>query len=200
MKEILELVNKNIELEETLQNLKDNSTTIIEKSLTEKFNLLGRMLMPYKEIMKQMKIPCITLLLYSQQLERNINITIKSGVIDHWLQISFYSCSEYSLFNIKSIDKIYWIKNPVLQEISLEAIVNNIRKEIIQRIKMSNKSLETNINQIKTSLKACNIEMDVKLFEAMLNDLFELNNQYIASQDKKLIPFISNIITAMEET
>jgi hypothetical protein len=34
----------------------------------------------------------------------------------------------------------------------------------------------------------------------MLNDLFELNNQYIVSNDEKLIPFISNIIKAMEET
>ena len=200
MKEFLELVDKKIELENTLKNLNENSTVIIQQSLTQKFNLLGRMLLPYKEILKQIDEAYEVIRIYSQQLDREISIKIYPKKENHWLEICFNSCSDNSLFNIERIDKTYWIKYPVLQEINLQLVVDEFRKSITSVIKRKNKNLEIEIKQIKQSLNACNIEADVKIFEAMLNDLFELNNQYITSKDENLIPFISNIITAMEET
>lgn len=198
MKEILELVNKNKILNEELQEIEQNSTTMIEKALTEKFNLLARMLLPYKEIMSDMDIKSKVIFLRSEQLDRDIKIRIDIRN-KFWLQISFNS-DIYHYLMPYNIEKTYWVKFPVLQEIKLEEVVNEFRKSIIYELKMINKNLSIRINQIKTSLDACNIETDVKLFEVMLNDLFELNNQYIVSNDKKLIPLISNIITAMEET
>ena len=198
MKEIFNLVQNKAELEEELQNLKHNSITMIEKALTEKFELLARMLLPYKEIMTEMDISSKVILLRSEQLDRTIKIKINTKE-KFWLQISF-NMNTYHYLMPDHIDQTYWIKYPVLQEINLETVVSEFRKGIIYELKMINKNLLTQINQIKTSLNACNIENDVKLLESMLNDLFELNNQYIASNDEKLIPFISNIITAMEET
>lgn len=198
MKEILELVNKNRILNEELQEIEHNSTTMIEKALTEKFNLLARILLPYKEIMAEMDIQSKVIILRSEQLDRNIKIMIDIRN-KFWLKISFNS-DIYHYLMPDHIEQTYWVKFPVLQEIKLEEVVNEFRKNIIYALKMMNKNLSIRINQIKTSLDACNIETDVKLFETMLNDLFELNNQYITSKDENLIPFISNIITAMEET
>lgn len=198
MKEILNLVQNKAELEKKLQNLKDNSVSIIKKSLTEKFELLSKMLFPYKEIMTEMDISSKVILLRSEQLDRTIKIQINTKE-KFWLQISF-NMNSYFYLMPDHIDQTYWIKYPVLQEINLETVVSEFRKGIIYELKMINKNLSIQINQIKTSLNACNIENDVKLLESMLNDLFELNNQYIVSNDEKLIPFISNIITAMEET
>lgn len=200
MKEILDLVQNKAELEEELQNLKYNSTSIIKKSLTEKFELLSKILLPYKEIMSEMNIPSRVVHLRSTQLDRNIKIKINTRE-KFWLQISFNSDIYYYLMP-SHIEQTYWIKFPVLQEINLETVVSEFRKGIIYELKMINKNLLSQITQIKTALNGCQIEIenDIKLFEAMLNDLFELNNQYIASNDEKLIPFISNIIKAMEET
>lgn len=198
MKEILNLVQNKAELEEELQNLKDSSTSIIKKALTEKFELLAKILFPYKEIMTEMDISSKVILLRSEQLDRTIKIKIDTKE-KFWLQISF-NMNTYHYLMPNHIEQVYWIKYPVLQEINLETVVSEFRKGIIYELKMINKNLSTQINQIKTSLNACNIENDVKLLESMLNDLFKLNNQYIASNDEKLIPFISNIITAMEET
>lgn len=198
MKEIFELMNKNKKLNEELQEVEYDSTKIIEKSLTEKFNLLSKILFPYKEIMAEMDIPSKVIILRSEQLDRNIKISIDIKK-QFWLQVSFNS-DIYHYLMPSHIEKTYWVKYPVLQEIELEKVVDQFRESIIYELKMRNKNLSIRINQIKTSLSACNIETDIKLFEAMLNDLFELNNQYIASKDESLIPFISNIITAMEET
>lgn len=200
MKEILNLVQNKAELEEELQNLKDNSTSIIKKSLTEKFELLSKILLPYKEIMAEMNIPSRVIHLRSEQLSRNIKIKINTRE-KYWLQISFNSDIYYYLMP-SHIEQTYWIKYPVLQEINLETVVSEFRRGIIYELKMINKNLLSQITQIKTALNGCQIEIenDIKLFEAMLNDLFELNNQYIVSNDEKLIPFISNIIKAMEET
>ena len=198
MKKIFNLVQNKAELEEELQNLKHNSITMIEKALTEKFELLAKILFPYKEIMTEMDISSKVILLRSEQLDRTIKIKIDTRE-KFWLQISF-NMNSYFYLMPDHIDQTYWIEYPVLQEINLETVVSEFRKGIIYELKMINKNLSTQINQIKTSLNACNIENDVKLLESMLNDLFELNNQYIASNDEKLIPFISNIITAMEET
>ena len=198
MKEILELVNKNRILNEELQEVEHNSITMIEKALTEKFKLLARILLPYKEIMTEMDISSKVILLRSEQLNRDIKIRIDIKN-KFWLQISFSSDIYYYLMP-SNIEKTYWVKYPILQEIELEKVVDEFRRSIIYELKMRNKNLLTRIDQIKTSLNACNIEADVKIFEAMLNDLFELNNQYITSKDKNLIPLISNIITAMEET
>lgn len=200
MKEILDLVQNKAELEKELQNLKYDSTSIIKKSLTEKFELLSKILLPYKEIMSEMDIPSRVVHLQSAQLNRNIKIKINTRE-KFWLQISFNSDIYYYLMP-SHIEQTYWIKYPVLQEINLETVVSEFRKGIIYELKMINKNLLSQITQIKTALNGCQIEIenDIKLFEAMLNDLFELNNQYIASNDEKLIPFISNIIKAMEET
>lgn len=200
MKEILELVQNKAELEEELQNLKYNSTSIIKKSLTEKFELLSKILLPYKELMSEMDIPSRVVHLRSEQLGRNIKIKINTKE-KFWLQIALNSDIYYYLMP-SHIEQTYWIKYPVLQEINLETVVSEFRKGIIYELKMINKNLLSQITQIKTALNGCQIEIDndIKLFEAMLNDLFELNNQYIASNDEKLIPFISNIIKAMEET
>lgn len=200
MKEIFNLVQNKAELEEELQNLKYNSTSIIKKSLTEKFELLSKLLFPYKEIMFEMNIPSRVVHLRSEQLGKNIKIKINTKE-KFWLQISFNSDIYYYLMP-SHIEQTYWIKYPVLQEINLETVVSEFRKGIIYELKMINKNLLSQITQIKTALNGCQIEVenDIKLFEAMLNDLFELNNQYIASNDETLIPFMSNIIKAMEET
>lgn len=199
MKELFEIINKNKQLEEELRDLKDNSIPIIEKSLIQKFNLLGRILLPYKEIMLQMNINTEIIYLYSDELDRNIKIKIYSKSDTHWIQISFCSDIYHSIFNIKDIDKTYWIKYPVLQEINLQTVIDEFDKKIKNNIKLRNKNLEIVKNQYKKAFYY-NVENDVKLLKCMLNDLFELNNQYRASQDEKLIPFISDIITAMEET
>lgn len=200
MKEIFNLLQNKAELEEELQNLKYNSTSIIKKSLTEKFELLSKLLFPYKEIMFEMNIPSRVVHLRSEQLGKNIKIKINTKE-KFWLQISFNSDIYYYLMP-SHIEQTYWIKYPVLQEINLETVVSEFRKGIIYELKMINKNLLSQITQIKTALNGCQIEVenDIKLFEAMLNDLFELNNQYIASNDETLIPFMSNIIKAMEET
>ena len=195
---MFELINQNKKLNEELQEVEYDSTKMIEKSLTEKFNLLSKILFPYKEIMDEMDIPSKVIILRSEQLERNIKISIDTKK-QFWLQISFNS-DIYHYLMPSHIEKTYWVKYPVLQEIKLEKVVDEFRRSIIYELKMRNKNLLTRINQIKTALNVCNIETDVKLFEAMLNDLFELNNQYRVSNDENLIPLISNIITAMEET
>ena len=198
MKEILELVNKNRILNEELQEIEHNSTTMIEKALTEKFNLLARILLPYKEIMAEMDIQSKVIILRSEQLDRNIKIMIDIRN-KFWLQISFNS-DIYHYLMPDHIEQTYWVKFPILQEIEIEKVVAEFKRSIAFEIKTRNKNIAARIEQIKTSLNLCNIETDVKLFEAMLNDLFELNNQYRVSNDENLIPLISNIITAMEET
>ena len=198
MKEMFELINQNKKLNEELQEVEYDSTKMIEKSLTEKFNLLSKILFPYKEIMVEMDIPSKVIILRSEELNRNIKISIDIKK-QFWLQVSFNS-DIYHYLMPSHIEQTYWVKYPVLQEIKLEKVVDEFRRSIIYELKMRNKNLLIRINQIKTALNVCNIETDVKLFESMLNDLFELNNQYRVSNDENLIPLISNIITAMEET
>ena len=198
MKEIFELMNQNKKLNKKLQEVEYDSTKMIEKSLTEKFNLLSKILFPYKEIMAEMDIPSKVIILRSEQLNRNIKISIDIKK-QFWLQISFNSDIYYYLMP-SHIEQTYWVKYSVLQEIELEKVVAEFKRGISFEIETRNKNIATRINQIKTSLNLCNIETDIKIFEEMLKDLFELNNQYIASKDESLIPFISNIITAMEET
>ena len=198
MKEIFELMNQNKKLNEELQEVEYDSTKMIEKSLTEKFNLLSKILFPYKEIMVEMDIPSKVIILRSEQLNRNIKISIDAKK-QFWLQISFNS-DIYHYLMPSHIEQTYWVKYPILQEIEIEKVVAEFKRSIAFEIKTRNKNIAARIEQIKTSLNLCNIETDVKLFEAMLNDLFELNNQYRVSNDENLIPLISNIITAMEET
>ena len=131
-------------------------------------------------------------------IQTKIKIYSKSET--HWIQISFCSDIYYSIFNINNIDKTYWIKYPVLQEIDLQTVIDAFDKKIKDNIKLRTKNLMTVKQQYKKAINFYNVENDVKLLEAMLNDLFELNNQYITSKDENLITFISNIITAMEET
>ena len=199
MKEILELMNKKNELNATLKELTENNDDRIIAFLEQKFNLLGKMLIPYKEILKELGIKSSTVLYYSNSLDKDIKIRLYADK-PFWITISFYDSSENSLFNIKSICSHYYLKTPVLQELSLEKIVSEIRKNIIYELKRINSSLSTKITEREKAIAACNIDIEVKLFENMLNDLFELNNQYRISNDEKLIPLISNIITAMEET
>lgn len=199
MKEILELINEINTLNETLEEMKENNDKIIVSFLEQKFNMLGKMLIPYKEILKELKIKTSTILYYSNILGKNIKIRLYSDK-PSWLTISFYDSSENSLFNIKSITSHYYIEQPVLQELSIEKIISEFHKEIFYEGKRIKSNLSTKIKERKEAVEVCNLDVEVKLFENMLKDLFELNNQYRVSQDEKLIPFISNIITAMEET
>ena len=197
MKEIFELMNQNKKLNEELQEVEYDSTKMIEKSLTEKFNLLSKILFPYKEIMAEMDIQSKVIILRSEQLSRNIKIMIDIRN-KFWLQIAFNS-DIYCYLMPSHIEQTYWVKYPVLQEIKIEKVVDEFKRGISFEIKTRNKNIATRINQIKTSLNLCNIETDIKIFEEMLKDLFELNNQYIDSKDKNLILLISNLITAMEK-
>ena len=197
MKEIFELMNQNKELNKELQEVEYDSTKMIEKSLTEKFNLLSKILFPYKEIMAEMDMPSKVIVIRSEELNRNIKIKIDTRE-KFWLQVSFNS-DIYHYLMPSHIEQTYWVKYPVLQEIELEKVVAEFKRGISFEIKTRNKNIATRINQIKTSLNLCNIETDIKIFEEMLKDLFELNNQYIDSKDESFMLLISNLITAMEK-
>ena len=199
MKEILELINEINTLNETLEEMKENNDKIIVSFLEQKFNMLGKMLIPYQNFLKELKIKTSTILYYSNILGKNIKIRLYSDK-PSWLTISFYDCSEYSLFNIKSISSHYYIEQPVLQELSIEKIISEFHKQIFYEGKRIKSNLSTKIKERKEAVEVCNLDVEVKLFENMLKDLFELNNQYRISNDEKLIPLISNIITVMEET
>lgn len=194
---LIELVEQNKTLNEKLQKAEDNIIKI-EKSLTEKFMLLSKILDPYKKIMIEMDIPSKVIVIRSEELNRNIKIKIDTRE-EFWLQIAFNN-DMYHYLMPDNIEKTYWVKYPVLQEINIEKVVAEFERSIAFEIKTRNENIAARIKQIEKALKLCSIETGKKIFEEMLNELFKLNNEYIASKNKALILQISNLITAIENS
>lgn len=194
--ELGELVKQNKTLNGKLRETEDNSIKMIEKSLTEKFMLLSKILDPYKNIMIEMDMSSKVIVIRSEELKRNIKIKINTKE-KFWLQVSFNSDIYYYLMP-SHLEQTYWVKYPVLQEINIEKVVSEFERSIIFEIKTKNENIAARIKQIEKALKLCSIETGKKIFEEMLNELFKLNNEYITSKNKALILQISNLITAIE--